>query len=100
MDKARPTFLTDFIWNIADDVLCGIYVRGRYFRSREFDFTLANPPYGKKWKSDFECDTGIATYVWVLSNRKLPDIAMEDPQELGAIELEEAEDLEEPVAAN
>ena len=24
------------------------------FRSREFDFMLANPPYGKSWKSDLE----------------------------------------------
>lgn len=24
------------------------------FRSREFDFMLANPPYGKSWKSDME----------------------------------------------
>ncbi|MFH0998659.1 MAG: class I SAM-dependent DNA methyltransferase [Pseudomonadota bacterium] len=24
------------------------------FRSREFDFMMSNPPYGKSWKSDFE----------------------------------------------
>ena len=24
------------------------------FRSREFDFMLSNPPYGKSWKSDLE----------------------------------------------
>ncbi|MBV5333040.1 SAM-dependent DNA methyltransferase, partial [bacterium] len=24
------------------------------FRSREFDFMLANPPYGKSWKGDLE----------------------------------------------
>lgn len=24
------------------------------FRSQEFDFILANPPYGKSWKGDLE----------------------------------------------
>jgi hypothetical protein len=28
------------------------------FRSREFDFMLANPPYGKSWKSDLERMSG------------------------------------------
>jgi type I restriction enzyme M protein len=28
------------------------------FRSREFDFMLANPPYGKSWKGDLERMTG------------------------------------------
>lgn len=30
MDQAQLNFLTNFIWNIADDVLRDIYVRGRY----------------------------------------------------------------------
>lgn len=30
MDQAQLTWLTNFIWNIADDVLRDIYVRGRY----------------------------------------------------------------------
>ena len=101
MDQAQLNWLTNFIWNIADDVLRDVYVRGKYrdvilpmtvlrrldavleptkkdvlemkaaldnivggpehstlandaFRSREFDFMLANPPYGKSWKSDLE----------------------------------------------
>ena len=24
------------------------------FRSREFDFMISNPPYGKSWKTDLE----------------------------------------------
>jgi type I restriction enzyme M protein len=31
------------------------------FRSREFDFMLANPPYGKSWKGDLERLTGEGT---------------------------------------
>ena len=30
MDQAQLTWLTNFIWNIADDVLRDVYVRGRY----------------------------------------------------------------------
>lgn len=32
------------------------------FRSREFDFMLANPPYGKSWKSDLERKGGKAAF--------------------------------------
>jgi type I restriction enzyme M protein len=30
MDQAQLNWLTNFIWNIADDVLRDVYVRGRY----------------------------------------------------------------------
>src|SRR5947207_3687266 len=31
------------------------------FRSRQFDFMLANPPYGKSWKSDLERMSGAGS---------------------------------------
>ncbi len=30
MDQARLNWLTNFIWNIADDVLRDVYVRSKY----------------------------------------------------------------------
>jgi len=30
MDQAQLNWLTNFIWNIADDVLRDVYVRGKY----------------------------------------------------------------------
>ena len=30
MDQAQQNTLTNFIWNIADDVLRDVYVRGKY----------------------------------------------------------------------
>ena len=30
MDQSQLSWLTNFIWNIADDVLRDVYVRGKY----------------------------------------------------------------------
>lgn len=30
MDKSQIDWISDFIWNIADDVLRDVYVRGKY----------------------------------------------------------------------
>ncbi len=53
------------------------------FAREHFDFMLSNPPYGKSWRTENDWleaivalplnlfyNTGIATYIWVLTNRK------------------------------
>ncbi len=87
MDQASHHKIVSFIWGIADDVLRDLFKRGKYpdvilpmcvirrmdavleptkwstlahdaFPAREFDFMLANPPYGKSWKKDLEAIGG------------------------------------------
>jgi type I restriction-modification system DNA methylase subunit len=87
MDQASHHKIVSFIWGIADDVLRDLFKRGKYpdvilpmcvirrmdavleptkwstlahdaFPAREFDFMLANPPYGKSWKKDLEAMGG------------------------------------------
>ncbi len=38
----------------ADNIICGSTLSGDAFPSKEFDFMLSNPPYGKSWKTDLE----------------------------------------------
>ena len=38
----------------ADNMAYGSTLAGDAFPSREFDFMLSNPPYGKSWKTDLE----------------------------------------------
>jgi hypothetical protein len=70
MDQATHNKIVSFIWGIADDVLTvaeetltGIAAkRGLQISSllygQEFDFMLANPPYGKSRKKDLEAMGG------------------------------------------
>ncbi|MGA2110116.1 MAG: class I SAM-dependent DNA methyltransferase [Syntrophorhabdales bacterium] len=120
---AKADFLLKGEGEAADNIIGGpeySTLSNDAFPSREFDFMLSNPPYGKSWKSDLErmelgsriaevhngsslftgdagqgesnirrwiiendwleaivalplnmfYNTGIATYVWVLTNRK------------------------------
>ncbi|MEZ4659347.1 MAG: N-6 DNA methylase [Caldilineaceae bacterium] len=54
MDQTRLNWIANFIWNIADDCLRDVFQRGKY---RDVMFY----------------NTGIATYIWVLTNRKTPE---------------------------
>ncbi len=38
----------------ADNIKCGSTLAADAFPSKEFDFMLSNPPYGKSWKTDLE----------------------------------------------
>lgn len=49
------------------------------FRSREFDFMLSNPPYGKSWKSDLERmggKTGIKDGRFVIEHAGDPEYSL------------------------
>ncbi len=55
--KADLLLKTDGDSDAADNIVGGpehSTLANDAFRSREFDFMLANPPYGKSWKSDME----------------------------------------------
>ena len=97
MDQSQLNWLTNFIWNIADNVLRDVYSRGRYRDLilpmtvlRRLDAVLEPTKQAvlemkaaldreQVTNQDDACvpppgsilyRTGIATYVWVLSNRK------------------------------
>lgn len=38
----------------ADNIKCGSTISADAFPSKEFDFMLSNPPYGKSWKTDLD----------------------------------------------
>src|SRR5262249_29608476 len=49
------------------------------FRSREFDFMLSNPPYGKRWKSDLERmggKGGIKDPRFIIEHRGDPEFSL------------------------